>query len=100
MIDKKPAVGRIILLESNLRDGHFGKMGHITKVANKRIYFVSPKKEEDDTEKEQQTYLFSAVCDTMEEAKMLQEFSWACYVEINKLRDKHAAAAKAFVVQE
>lgn len=70
MIDKKPAVGRIIFGEAANQDQILGpRLGPIVKISGQRIVY------RDDSGKERLIYKIGAACDTVEEADDLQHRS-------------------------
>ena len=90
MIDKTPAKGRYILLESMFTDGPVGPCGLITKTAKSRVYYIPVsdargEKIEDAVEKH--AYNFVYVCDTFEEALVLQKHSWDSVLKVMELRE-------------
>jgi len=71
MIDKKPAVGRILFRTSPLWGGHFARCGVITRAGDKTVAYVRRK-----NAKPGMLYTLSvaAVCDTEDEAATLEAF--------------------------
>jgi hypothetical protein len=92
MINKKPAIGRIIFGDSITYDfALFGKPeGVITRISGNRIYYL------DKFGKENFLVKFSAVCDTEEEAKMLSDFKKKCVDELRELKRSQENEAKLF----
>jgi hypothetical protein len=102
MIDKNPAKGRIILLETSMTDGFVGRSGLITRISKTRIYYTpltNGRGQQILNEKEEKhTYNFTYVCDTQEEAERLQEHSWSCVVAVLNLRESNKKAFEAMIV--
>jgi hypothetical protein len=92
MINKKPAIGRIIFGESITYDfAPYGKMeGVINRISGNRIYYI------DKFEAEKFLVKFSAVCDTEEEAKMLSNFKKKCVDELRELKRSQENEARLF----
>jgi hypothetical protein len=94
MIDKKPAVGRILVLESNMRHGFFVKGGKILRLTNKSVVIEYPDwlSEEWGT---RTVRTFAAVCDTEEEEARLLAFGKQAlirYAEFRNELEREAAA--------
>ncbi len=94
MIDKNPAKGRYVLLETMFTDGFVGPSGLITKVSKGRIYYVPCTTARGfdvpaDDRVEKYVYNISCVCDTIDEVRKLQEYSWDCVERIMKMRESH-----------
>jgi hypothetical protein len=94
-IDRNPAEGRYILLESIFHDEFFGRAALITKISNSRICHREVRNGEL-SEKGIKSFCskFAAVCDTLEEVDRLQAFSKACKQEIRDLRAKNKEKLK------
>jgi len=83
MITKTPEVGKYLVENSVMTFGCSGSScGLITKISGKRIYYVN----EYDFEKNVMS--FSAICDTIEEVKQLQDFSRNCVFEAQELKNR------------
>lgn len=88
MIDMKPAPGRIVVMAPD--DLRFnsdrlvsGKAYTVTRVSGRRVYY-------DDAGTERFTYLFAAICDTVEEYASLTEISERMYRWITEARKEAA----------
>jgi hypothetical protein len=91
MITKNPEVGKYIVGQSIMTYGFSGTdFGQITKISGNRIYYVNAYGIENYVVK------FSAICDTVEEAKKLQIFSKKCVQEVNDLNTKHILQFREF----
>lgn len=89
-IDNKPAVGRIVLRDSYVRDSFCTLGGVITKISGSRIYY------KDERGRESFCSKFSAIVDTMEEQELLYLFNNACEKERRALRQTQRAKWEEF----
>ena len=96
MIDRKPAVGRLLLRESGLMHGFVGRGGVITKISGSRIYY---QREHIDGTDAGITYvsLYTAICDTREEYDALLTFEKKCLEERCALYKKHKKDFDIFI---
>jgi hypothetical protein len=82
MIDKKPSVGRIVMLESYLRDGFCRKGGKILGLTSKSVKYES----DYGAPLLVRLSTVAAVCDTTAEESLLLDFNRRAIEQISDVR--------------
>lgn len=96
-IDKKPAVGRILVRESIFLGGFFREGGVITGIKGNRISYAGS---DEGGIRGGYVYKFAAVCDTPEEEARLLAFEKRVIRELLSLKRRHSEEAAALITGE
>ena len=101
---KKPATSEYPFKKREIHKSYSGKIAFdkekcIVKMTPSGMLCAPLKTIEGEEEAPYPLYKFTAICDTEEEARMLQEFSCRCRAEMNAMRERHNAEAAKLVKQ-
>ena len=83
MIDRNPAVGRILVAKGDIEVALASRGGVITKLPGKQLWFKT------NDGKDRYVLGFAAICDTEEEVEKIIELSTRAVMALRDVRNKH-----------